>query len=161
MIRTFAVLGAVLSLACLGCSDGGPELGSVEGTVTMDGKPLPNALVTFSPVGEGSASTGVTDGDGHYELLYTDRRGALLGKHKVAVTTIKQAPVAAAAAPSMSSDSPEYQKQASGGTPADYAAAAKENVEPIPARYNSQTQLEEVVESGENTIDIKLTSEES
>jgi hypothetical protein len=162
MNRAIAVLGTLLCLVCVGCGESGPPLGSVEGTVSMDGKPLPNVLVTFSPTAEGGApSTGVTDGEGHYVLLYTDRRGALVGKHKVSVTTIKQAPAAAASLTSISADSPEYAKQAAGGTPADYAAAAAENKEPIPARYNSQSQLEEVVESGSNTIDIKLTSEKS
>jgi hypothetical protein len=117
--------------------------------------------VTFTPTAEGgSASTGVTDGDGHYELLYTDRRGAMVGKHKVAVTTIKQTKAVAAQA-EVPSNSPAYEQQALGNDPSMYAATAKDNVEPIPARYNSQSQLEEVVEPGENTIDIKLTSEKS
>lgn len=78
-----AAAGAVVA----GCGGGGPKLGSVSGTVTLDGKPLPEAEVVFQPE-EGSPSFGMTDKDGRYELMYTpDRDGALVGKHTVRITT--------------------------------------------------------------------------
>jgi hypothetical protein len=125
----------------------------------MDDKPLPNVLVTFVPASGGAVSTGVTDGDGNYELLFTDRKGAMVGKHKVSVTTIQKPPEAqggiAAGTPS---NSPDYEKLVA--DPAAAYAAVPKFVEPIPARYNAQTQLEEVVEEGDNEIDLKLSSKE-
>ena len=60
MVSRIWGLGA-FSLICvlaIGCGSGGPTLGTVTGQVTLDGKPLPNALVTFMPEGEGGAATG-------------------------------------------------------------------------------------------------------
>ena len=51
LLTTMAV-AAWLCLALAGCG-GGPSLGSVKGQVTMDGKPLPSALVTSPPTVEG------------------------------------------------------------------------------------------------------------
>lgn len=144
---------SVICLAALGC-DGGGSRGRVTGKVTLDGKPLPNAAVTFMPA-EGGASSGVTDAEGNYELGHFDGKGAVIGKHKVAVTTVQQA--SAAAAPSLSADSPEYAKQASGGSSADYANA-KKFVEPIPEKYNVKTELEHEVKSGSQVINLDLKS---
>lgn len=144
-------------LACLllvGCGDGGPSLGTVSGTVTMDGEPLPNVSVTFTPVAGGRGSTGKTDANGQYELMFTDRKGALLGEHKIALRTIREASSAAGA--EMSSDSAAYEAQATGGTQADYDAAT--TTEPIPAKYNTATELTKEVKAGSNTIDLELTS---
>jgi hypothetical protein len=118
----------------------------------MDGQPLPNALVTFQPEGGGRASIGKTDANGQYELIWGERKGAELGSHKVSVTTLQEAqPVE-----EMSSDSDEYMKQAT-GDPSAYDKATV--TEPIPARYNTNTELVKQVESGSNTIDLELTSD--
>lgn len=77
------LLVAALSLG--GCSGGGPTLGSVTGTVTLDGRPLADADVEFAPR-EGRGSIGVTDGQGRYELFYTNaRKGGLVGTHTVRI----------------------------------------------------------------------------
>ena len=57
MIRLLTVL--MIGSVCVGCGDGGPPLGKVQGTVTMDGNPLPSALVTFMP--EKSKGSGLID----------------------------------------------------------------------------------------------------
>lgn len=63
------------------------ELGKVSGTVTLDGKPLPNATVTFQPE-TGRPSVGVTDVAGSFVLRYTAKtEGAQCGKHRVMITT--------------------------------------------------------------------------
>jgi len=151
MIRWFTVACALVCVACLGCG-GGSSVGSVSGQVTMDGSPLPNALVTFVPEAGGRAATGKTDAGGKYELIFLDKKGALVGKHKVSVTSVQEAkPVT-----EMSSDSPEYKKQAMGGSASDYAKATV--AEPIPARYNSKTTLSYEVKPGTNVINLELTS---
>jgi hypothetical protein len=65
----------------------------VSGTVTLDGKPLANALVAFQPMATagkpnaGMGSTGVTDANGKYTLktVDTDRSGAVVAKHSVMI----------------------------------------------------------------------------
>ncbi len=150
MMRLMAIACCVLSVVCVGCGKGGPALGRVSGTVTMDGKPLENALVTFTPAAGGRGSTGTTDASGKYELTFIDGKGALVGSHKVTVTTVAKA---AAAASEMRSDSPEYAKQ---GRSADYNSAKV--TEPIPAKYNKESTLTFDVQSGSNTYDIPLES---
>lgn len=56
-----------------------PPLGSVSGTVKMDGEPLAGLLVHFKPA-NGRAASGVTDKSGRYTLEYTYRvYGAVVG----------------------------------------------------------------------------------
>lgn len=154
MSRIFAIVVCfVAGVAFVGC--GNRNLGTVRGQVTMDGKPLPNALVTFVPVEGGGASTGVTDAEGNYELGYIDTNGALIGKHKVTVTTMQKVE-SSASMKTLSSDDPEYMKQARGGKASDYNTAKV--TEPIPPKYNAQTELEKEVKSGKNVIDLALTS---
>jgi len=80
-----------LAVACLtaGCRPSDrPPLGRVEGTVTLDGAPLPAALVVFTPRGPGRSSRGTTDAAGRYELSYLrDILGANRGGHDVQITT--------------------------------------------------------------------------
>ena len=125
-IRVLAVLGTMAIVA--GCG-GGANLSTVTGTVTLDGAPVEAANVGFTP-DEGSASFGVTDASGHYELYFAgDTKGAVTGNHTVRITT-----------PSPSEDDPrQYAK--------------------IPARYNTETGLTATVEKGSNSIDFALTSD--
>ncbi|HID21363.1 MAG TPA: hypothetical protein EYP14_03065 [Planctomycetaceae bacterium] len=88
-----AVLAALVVVS--GCGGGSdlPDLGRVSGTVTMDGKPLAGVVVTFEPVDGGRASIGKTDDNGQYELGYdAENKGAVVGKHRVRITTPTEAP---------------------------------------------------------------------
>ena len=153
MIRSLAAALCVVSLACLGCGDDGPKLGTVTGTVTMDGTPMANVLVTFTPAEKGRSSNGKTDASGVYTLAYSDGPGAAVGTHKVSVTTLKNAENIVNS--EMRSDDPAYAAQASGGAAQDYSQA---NIpEAIPEKYNIKTELKFEVKSGSNTIDIPLT----
>jgi hypothetical protein len=84
------VLFCALEIA--GCSRGDrPELTEVQGIVTLDGKPLPRATVIFQPMNGGRSSRGLTDSQGKYRLLYLrDIEGAILGSHKVTITTVTE-----------------------------------------------------------------------
>jgi hypothetical protein len=75
----------------VGCGPSGPALSPAEGTVTLDGRPVPNALVTFAPKdGTGSPSNGLTDAAGNYKLRFNrDRYGVLPGAHNVTVEVEK------------------------------------------------------------------------
>lgn len=68
MNRPLAML-AVLALGLAGC--GGPAGVAVTGTVTLDGKALPGAMVSFRPTGlktEGLGGTARTGPDGKYTI---------------------------------------------------------------------------------------------
>lgn len=90
-----APLGLLAAGLLTGCSGGGPDLSRISGVVTVDGKPYPNALVSFQPVGSkdnanpGKGSMGVTDEHGKYVLLYDGKReGAVIGSHLVRISTM-------------------------------------------------------------------------
>src|SRR5262249_54770418 len=68
-----------------GCGDGGPRVVPVTGTVTRNGKPVPNLFINFMPEA-GRPSWGHSDEQGQFTLEYDrERKGAEVGKHKVFV----------------------------------------------------------------------------
>ena len=84
---------AALLWAAAGCR--GRELGEVEGTVTLDGAPLPDVEVVFVPDpargNAGNNATALTDARGHYRLRSPKegRDGAAVGAHRVVVTDLR------------------------------------------------------------------------
>jgi hypothetical protein len=87
MLRQVFLFGSVAILLA-GCGDGGPQLCEVEGTVTLDGKPVPGVELTFVPqnVPTTMVSYGLTDEAGHYELAFTAAKtGAIPATHHVRV----------------------------------------------------------------------------
>lgn len=78
----------VAALLLAGCGTSTlPPLGKVQGTITLDGAALANAIVSFQAEdGKGRQSCGTTDAAGHYELVYLRNiRGAKMGKHHVVI----------------------------------------------------------------------------
>ncbi|MCC9604752.1 carboxypeptidase-like regulatory domain-containing protein [Blastopirellula sp. JC732] len=136
MNRTLAMLFLVASplvglTACFPSS--GPALGNVTGTVTLDGKPLPNAMISFYPTSGLRSAHGTTDGEGKYLLRFTGMKdGALVGEHRVKIEVGVQ----------------------TGEAPA--APAGK--LPKLPAKYNAESELTAEVERGSNTIDFDLKS---
>ena len=53
----------------------------------MDGEPLANASVTFSPVSNQRGSSAVTDEQGRFDLIYVRDYGCVPGTHHVRVST--------------------------------------------------------------------------
>ncbi len=145
MLWRMTILLAVLAL--VGC--GGTKEVPVSGTIYMDGKPLPHAHVQFQPIGTkenpnpGRGSYGPTDENGRYTLRIDGQRdGAVVGKHRVAVSTILEGEGA--------NFDPET------GSPDGAVVVGREK---IPARYNDQTTLTfEVPSSGTDKADFQLTS---
>lgn len=82
--RTVLASGVCLLMIALpGCSKSGPVTVPATGVLTFKGKPVTNAWIDFMPEG-GRMSSGQTDDKGHFELAYDpQKRGALVGKHKV------------------------------------------------------------------------------
>jgi hypothetical protein len=86
ILAIFFILSATILFTA--CRTRGPELGEVQGTVTLDGRPLAQATVVFEPQPGGHASRAVTDHSGRYQLVYLrDTNGALVGLHKVKIFT--------------------------------------------------------------------------
>lgn len=114
-----------------GCGSGS-DLAEVEGKVTLNGQPLDGAVVEFQPTsGDGSPSSGRTDADGRYELMYTfDAPGAIPGEHVVTIRTT--------------------------GTFFDDDGNEIEREERVPAKYNTSTDLKRTVEPGSNIINLEL-----
>ncbi|QDU73588.1 hypothetical protein Pan97_05640 [Bremerella volcania] len=108
------------------------DLGKVTGTVTLDGEPYANAIVTFSPQ-KGRPSTALTDEMGNYELVYIrTTKGAEPGEHQVTIST--QPPTV-----DDSYQGPKFK-------------------DPIPVRYNRRSELSRTVQLGVNEFDFELTS---
>jgi hypothetical protein len=126
------VLWIILSCTALaGCSEQ-ENVAQVSGRVTLDGQPLPGALVQFAPVKAGVPSNGLTDNDGKYVLTYTRGvAGAEIGEHLVLVSTFRQ------------------------GDP-DADPPVPMSPEKVPAKYAEGIKKE--VKAGRNTIDIDLES---
>jgi hypothetical protein len=71
LVMASAVAFAAVGL--VGCGKRLPPIVSVEGTVVLDGKPLPRAAVEFMPVlddfGAETVSAAITDDKGHFVLI--------------------------------------------------------------------------------------------
>ena len=127
---TVLIGGSLVAVCALlaGCKSDRPTLGTVSGTVTLDGRPLPRAVVTFIPETDGRASMGTTDDEGRFELVYLrEERGAIVGEHRVRIRKIP---------------TEEEGRVAN----------------PLPRKYDASTELTASVQKGENTIDFELSS---
>ena len=82
-------LALVSGLAGCGKPEPPPRV-PASGTVSIGGKPVPSALVTFYPLFEGFGgeliAEGVTDSQGRFTLAGPLGEGACVGRHKVTVT---------------------------------------------------------------------------
>lgn len=87
VVRKSLIVACLAGVAVLiaGCSGSNyPPLGKVHGMVTLDGKPLADVMVNFQPVAPGRSSVGITNGEGRYELSFTESAaGAVVGAHDV------------------------------------------------------------------------------
>lgn len=83
----WAKLAGAALLACVaGCGGSQPKTYPVTGTVTSQGKPLPDAIVTFVPE-QGRHASGVTDAEGKFTLTTVQPGdGAMAGRYRVIVS---------------------------------------------------------------------------
>jgi hypothetical protein len=125
-----------------------PKLMPVGGTVTLDGKPLSGAAVTFIPTGStrGIGANGHTDKAGKYEIV-TNRggKGTPEGTYKVLIAKLVMPD---------GSDFPVNSNIAPIDSPARQI---------LPAFYSEvhQTVLAATVQEGPNSIDFPLSSKPS
>ncbi|MFZ9793254.1 MAG: carboxypeptidase-like regulatory domain-containing protein [Gemmataceae bacterium] len=86
-MRHFLLLMPTSIFLALGCGGDNRGLAPVSGTIFLNGKPLPNATIVFTPE-ENDVRVGVgsTDKDGKYSLSsFQTNDGVKIGKHKVSV----------------------------------------------------------------------------
>ncbi|MDA1014794.1 MAG: carboxypeptidase-like regulatory domain-containing protein [Planctomycetota bacterium] len=93
MISRLHRLGAAALLAVLYSGCGGSEnvdTVPVTGVVTVDGKAIEGATVTFTLAeGSGKAASGTTDDEGKFSLqTYVADDGAAIGKHNVTISKV-------------------------------------------------------------------------
>ncbi len=108
-----------------------PPLGKVSGKVTLDGKPVPNAMVRFVPISDdgherkgATVSMGITDNSGQYTMYYVkDTPGVAVGLCRVEIQ-----------------------------------ATNESGRELLPPDYNSRTTQQRTVKSGSNTFDFEATT---
>lgn len=89
-LRTMMLTACVVTI-CLGCSGKETIVNvPIEGTLLIDGKPLPLAQVEFMPEFKGHGaqanSFGITDDKGKFKLMNGGEVGAAIATHRVVVT---------------------------------------------------------------------------
>jgi hypothetical protein len=87
-VSILLTVGIVLT----GCSNSSrPPTYPVTGTVTLQGKPVTGAAITFVPTGEGEAASAITDSEGKYALTTWEAGdGARPGEYRVKVSKQEQ-----------------------------------------------------------------------
>ncbi|MGC4006004.1 MAG: hypothetical protein QM811_23940 [Pirellulales bacterium] len=122
----------------IGCQKG-PVRQAVVGAVSLDGKPVQQGNINFTPVA-GGPSAGGDIVEGRYAL--EGKRGPGLGKYKVEITAYKKVPT----------------------ENVDPATNRREDrlVQIVPARYNTATTLErDITADGDvQTLDFELKTKE-
>jgi len=134
---SLAALTYVVLLATIGCSGASSEHGHVTGTLTINGSPVQDAVVTFAPVEGGRSAVAVTQADGTYELNYTPGvKGAKLGKNSVRITTYVEP------------EKDDNNRVVDPGKP-----------ERLPPKYSGGNELTVEVKPGENTFDFPVEAD--
>ncbi len=119
-------LGCGLLIGCSAKPSGMPAVAPVTGTVTLNGEPLAGASVIFQSE-SGHSSMGTTDSTGSYQLTAPgNQKGAVIGLNKVKINSKLDAP-----------PGPNWK-------------------DPIPARYNSASELSAQVNAGQNSFNFAL-----
>lgn len=132
--RFIAAVAIVAALSGCGGGPRRPDVVAIHGVVTLDGNPVPDAIVEFVPE-KGRPSEGVTDASGRYDLDYTQsQKGAITGKHTVKITTFRE----------------EIRLEGK--------ITQKGVRESIPPQYNSQSKLTADVTSESSEVNFTLTS---
>ena len=147
------ILFASISIGCStkpGTDYSQMNLLSVSGTVTLDGQPLPNAVVTFEDPEHGTFSYGMTDTSGDYQLRFdSEARGCTSGQKRVEISTTRKI---------LGLNSTEEGSAPEGEGGGEGAVRSPPGQELVPKRYNTQSELLVQVSSSATTHDFELTS---
>jgi hypothetical protein len=155
---------AVIVLVAIGC--GGPpqadyskvNLVPVEGTVTLDGSPLLNAVITFENPDDGMFAYAMTDASGSYELRFDSvMMGCTPGTKIVRISTTRR--ILGLNAEEGEGEG-ELGEEEMGEESEDGGAAAGRGSrsEQVPAKYNRESELTVEVAPGSEHYDFDLVS---
>ena len=126
----------VILLAAVGC---GGMPATVSGLVTLDGEPVDHGVVGFNPKSGGMKAVGIIQSDGSYAVKTNRDEGLNLGQY--AVTVVVREP----------------------GIQDKYGGPPRPGKFIVPQKYSRtrSSGLEFDVTSGQNTINLELSSESS
>jgi hypothetical protein len=83
-----AVCFLCLALFFCGCKQTGPRLVKVTGVITLDGQPVADAIIHFTPIDGGRGSYARSDETGRYALQFLPGQpGATPGIHRIFIST--------------------------------------------------------------------------
>lgn len=144
-LRPLEFAGLLLLFISIGCHPS-PQtdysqinLQDVTGTITLDGQPLANAVVTFNDEADGTFSYGLTDSAGAYRLQFdSQKEGCKPGKKRVEISTTRKI---------LGLNTTEE------GSDPD----AKRPVEQIPERFNKKSELLVEVSATSRQHNFQLT----
>lgn len=150
-------LGAApILLVAVGCGSRLPPTAAVSGTLTLAGKPLAGAAVSFVNDAAPRFAIGTTDASGRYTLTtFAAGDGAVLGEHRVVVLPSPRADVPPNLDPNRLPTPDDYrrleEKLRKGGAPSSVPAKVYAAVDTTPLRAE--------VKRGGNTFDFDLKPE--
>lgn len=147
-------LAGLLIVFAAGCA---PRTAKVSGKVTLDGKPLAGAIVNFIPLANKDnleapdSSSGTTDQNGEFTLEDSKgASGAVVGKHKVIISCIKNAPPPPIDDKDVTGDERHATPRKGGGPPVK---------DLVPAKYNTNSILTfDVPSGGTDSANFDLTT---
>lgn len=176
MLKQFTCCALAASLL-VGCSSGpnNPPTQTVTGTVTLGGKAIEGAIVTFVPEqgGTGQPAAGKSDASGKYSLTtFVADDGAVVGAYKVKVSKYElgdggmspygdSAPAAPAAPAKKMTEEEEMALMEGGYTAADAQPDKNSNTKrknELPEKYSNTASsgLSYTVVEGDNNYDLEL-----
>lgn len=156
------LLAGFASICFAGCDTspgmdyGKVELVSVSGKVTLDGEPVPYAVVTFESVETGSFSGGVADENGNYQLRFDiNKMGVPPGKKLVQIGTARKI-----LGISSDSETGDVAAEESGdGEPGDELREQASRFEAVPECYHKESRLFVNVDSSSSVFNFDLKSD--
>jgi hypothetical protein len=146
LLRPLYCLTAVaLMVSLLGCSNK-PALAKVTGTVTIDGKPLPQGTIIFETAGNRSATGKIVNGEILDVMTYVEGDGATVGLNKVAIVSTEEVYGFSGVANPGEKEPPKAKMTVPSSL--------------VPKRYNDPngSGLTADIKKGGNTVEFKLTS---
>ncbi len=127
---SLSLLACLLLLVANGC--GSSSTGTVDGTITLEGKPLADAVITFSNEDNTVYAMANTDQKGAFQLVQgVDQTGLPAGEYQVAISTYVPA--------NPDADPPTPEKP-----------------ELIPAEFNLESTVKKVVTEGANEFHFAI-----
>jgi hypothetical protein len=140
MMDVRTISGFCLAVACIGMSGcGGVYDSTVSGTVTLDGNVVPRGTVTYHPATGGAPAYSPIQEDGAYSVRTGRESGLPAGEYQVTVTA---------------NEAPAQLVSKDGGP-----MPPGKSITPLWYRSKESSGLKYTVESGDNEINLELTSQ--